>query len=224
VTTGDLLPIVECGDPILRQPANLVEPNELVSDDMQHLIAKMRATMEAAPGVGLAAPQIGMNIRLAVMEDGPERWGHLSDGERMARERDALPFTVLVNPVLWPIDDDDRASFFEGCLSVPRLTGVVTRRRSVRVKALDALGRPIDRIFTGWAARIVQHEIDHLDGVLYLDRVETRSLSTTDNHARWWAGRPPSEAAHALGFTLDGSPTNPRANRGTRTSQTQGSP
>jgi peptide deformylase len=158
--------------------------------------------MEAAPGVGLAAPQVGVSIQLAVLHDGPELWGRLTEDERAARERTGLPFTVLINPTLRSIDDGDNVSFYEGCLSVPGLAGVVARHRAVRVQALDEHGRPVDRVFSGWAARIVQHEVDHLGGRLYLDRVETRSLSTTDNYAQLWAGRPPEEAAASLGFTL----------------------
>jgi peptide deformylase len=204
VGATELLTIVECGDPILRRPADPIDPAGLACDEMQRLIGQMRATMEAAPGVGLAAPQVGRSIQLAVLADGPERWGQLTEEERTARERRALPFTVLVNPVVRPVDAGaDRVSFFEGCLSVPGLMGVVARHRAVRVEALDADGQPVDRVFSGWAARIVQHEIDHLRGRLYLDQVETRSLCSSVNYARHWAGRPPSEAAVALGFTLD---------------------
>lgn len=194
------LPIVECGDPVLRRPAQPVDPAELRTGGLERLIAQMRATMESAPGVGLAAPQVGSAIQLAVLYDGPERWGQLTAEERTARERNGLPFTVLANPALWPADGGT-ASFYEGCLSVPGLTGVVTRHRVVRVEALDEHGDPVDRVFSGWAARIVQHEVDHLAGRLYLDRVETRSLSTTGNYAALWAGRPTENAAAALGFT-----------------------
>ncbi len=197
-----VLPIVECGDPILRRVADPVDPADLRRSELQLLITQMRATMEAAPGVGLAAPQVGAPIQLAVLQDGPERWGQLTQAERSARERDGLPFTVLVNPVLLPASEGEQASFYEGCLSVPGLTGVVTRHRVVRVEALDEHGEPVDRVFSGWSARIAQHEIDHLSGRLYLDRVETRSLCTTGSYARLWAGRPPEDAAAYLGFTL----------------------
>ena len=185
-----VLPIVECGDPVLRRPAEPVGPADLGTGELRLLIARMRATMEAAPGVGLAAPQVGVPIQLAVLHDGPERWGQLTEEERTTRERNGLDFTVLVNPTLRLVDDRTQVSFYEGCLSVPGLTGVVTRHRSVRVEALDEYGEPVDRVFSGWAARIVQHEVDHLRGRLYLDRVETRSLSTTGSYARLWAGRP----------------------------------
>jgi peptide deformylase len=197
-----VLPIVECGDPVLRRPAEPVGASDLHTGELQLLIGQMRATMEAAPGVGLAAPQVGVPIQLAVLYDGPERWGQLTEDERAARERSGLPFTVLINPVLRPVDDGDNVSFYEGCLSVPGLAGVVARHRAVRVEALDEHGQPIDRVFSGWAARIVQHEVDHLGGRLYLDRVETRSLSTTGNYAQLWAGRSPEDAAAALGFAL----------------------
>jgi peptide deformylase len=197
-----VLPIVECGDPVLRRPAEPVGPADLRTSELQLLIAQMRATMEAAPGVGLAAPQVGVPIQLAVLHDGPERWGQLTKDERTASERNGLEFTVLVNPVLRLVDEHDQVSFYEGCLSVPGLTGVVTRHRAVRVEALDEHGQPVDRVFSGWAARIVQHEVDHLRGRLYLDQVETGSLATTGNYARLWAGRPPEDAAAALGFTL----------------------
>jgi peptide deformylase len=197
-----VLPIVECGDPVLRRPAEPVGPFDLRTSELQLLIAQMRATMAAAPGVGLAAPQVGVPIQLTVLHDGPERWGQLTEEERTARERNGLDFTVLVNPTLRLVDNRDQVSFYEGCLSVPGLTGVVARHRAVRVEALDQHGQPVDRVFSGWAARIVQHEVDHLRGRLYLDRVKTGSLSTAANYARLWAGRPPEDAAACLGFTL----------------------
>src|ERR1700683_3702610 len=197
-----VLPIVECGDPVLRRPAEPVGPADLRTSELQLLIAQMRATMEAAPGVGLAAPQVGVPIQLAVLHDGPERWGQLTEDERKARERNGLEFTVLVTPGPRLAGGQYEVSFYEGCLSVPGLTGVGPRHRAVRVEALDEHGQPVDRVFSGWAARIVQHEVDHLGGRLYLDRVETRSLSTIGNYAQLWAGRPPEDAAAALGFAL----------------------
>ncbi len=197
----DVLPIVMCGDPVLRKPAQTVDPSNLAKPAMKRLIAQMRATMGAAPGVGLAAPQVGVPLRLAVLEDGPERWGQQSTEDLAARERTPLPFTVMVNPVLSPVDDAGEVAFYEGCLSVPSLTGVVKRHLRVRVDALDEHGQPFSREYQGWPARIAQHELDHLAGVLYLDRAETRSVSTGDNYARYWSG-PTLTAAQALGFQL----------------------
>jgi peptide deformylase len=202
MTDPDVLPIRACGDPILRRAAEAVDPAALGSPELRRLITRMRATMEAAPGVGLAAPQIGEPLRLAVLQDGPERWGDVPAADLAARERTALAFTVLVNPVLVAGPDAATVSFYEGCLSVPGFAGVVRRHRSVRVEGLDEHGEPRTLTFTGWPARIAQHEVDHLLGILYLDRVETRSLSTVDNYHERWAGRPTAEAAGALGFSM----------------------
>jgi peptide deformylase len=199
-SADELLPIVSCGDPVLRQPASPVDPARLTRGDLAGLIARMRLTMHDAPGVGLAAPQIGTPLQLAVLEDDPERWGQLTEEQLASRERSALPFTVFANPELTPAEGSGLVTFYEGCLSVPGFVGAVTRHRSVRVDALDAHGAPFSAVFSGWAARIAQHEIDHLRGILYLDRVETRSLSTLDNYAAHWAGRPPEEVADELGF------------------------
>jgi peptide deformylase len=199
VPSRDVLPIVACGDPVLRRPADPVDPAALRTRELRRLILRMRATMEDAPGVGLAAPQIGEPIQLAVMQDGPDRWGETAAADLEVRARVELPFTVLVNPVLAP-EPDGAVAFYEGCLSVPGLAGVVARHRSVRVEALDEHGDPRTIRFEGWPARIAQHEIDHVNGVLYLDRVLTRSLSTVDNYLDRWAGQPTAAAAAALGF------------------------
>ena len=110
---------------------------------------------------------------------------------------------MLVNPVISPVGDEETAAFYEGCLSVTGLTGVVRRPRHVRVDALDERGEPLVRLYTGWPARIAQHEIDHLAGILYLDRVETRSISTVDNYVAHWAGPSPRDAAQALEFPFE---------------------
>jgi peptide deformylase len=195
-----VLPIVVCGDPVLRQPAG--EFTGPFGAQLADLVADMKATMRAAPGVGLAAPQVGVPLRVAVAEDRPELWGALSPDELAERGRAELPFTVMVNPELVPVEEDGFATFFEGCLSVPGLTAVVRRYRTVRVGARDEEGRPYSRVFSGWAARIAQHELDHLAGVLYLDRAEMRSLSTLDNYVAHWARGGLRQAADALGFDI----------------------
>ncbi len=200
-TNDDVLPIVMCGDPVLRHAAEAVDPAKLGRRPLQRLIGQMRATMEAAPGVGLAAPQVGVPLRLAVLQDGPERWGQLGADELAVRERAPVPFTVIVNPVLTPLDDE-AVAFYEGCLSVPGLTGIVNRHRRVRVDGLNERGEAFSAVYSGWPARIAQHEIDHLAGVLYLDRVETRSISSVDNYVKYWAHLNPREVAQLLDFPL----------------------
>ncbi|MEU6660174.1 peptide deformylase [Streptomyces sp. NPDC046821] len=190
------LPVVEAGDPVLRSPAQTYD-GQLAPALLERLIAAMRVSMLAAPGVGLAAPQIGVPLRLAVIEDGAD----VPDEVRIARGRVPQPFRVLINPSYEPVGAH-RVAFFEGCLSVPGLQAVVPRHEKVRLRALDERGHTVDEEFTGWPARIVQHETDHLHGTLYLDRAELRSLSTRGAMAERWTQPTPERAARALGFSL----------------------
>jgi peptide deformylase len=115
------------------------------------------------------------------------------------RERTAVPFRVLINPKYTGVGED-RRSFYEGCLSVPGYQGVVTRSARVHVKYTDIAGASVEEEFAGWPARIVAHETDHLDGIVYIDRVETRSLAANDVYSELWADPSPARAAAALGF------------------------
>jgi peptide deformylase len=190
------LPIVAAGDPVLRRPAEPFD-GQLDPGLLTRFVAALRATMHAAPGVGLAAPQVGVPLRLAVIEDPAP----VSEEVRLARWRVPQPFRVLVNPSYEGVGTS-RAAFFEGCLSVPGWQAVVARHAEVRLSALDEHGRAVDEVFTGWPARIVQHETDHLDGMLYLDRAEPRSLSSNQAVAERWNQPTPERAAEALGFKL----------------------
>lgn len=195
---GDgLAPIVEAGDPVLRAVA---EPYDGQFDEktLTALAQLMRRTMLAAPGVGLAAPQVGLSLALAVVEDpGP---GHPELSQ--AREREPLPFRVLVNPRYEAVDNE-LVGFYEACLSVPGYTAVVNRPRRVHVTGYDESGTALDEVISGWAGRIIQHETDHLNGVLYLDVAEMRSLGTAGGWGGHWAVEPrPLTAAAELGFVL----------------------
>ncbi|WP_394428577.1 peptide deformylase [Streptomyces sp. SGAir0957] len=192
------LPIVAAGDPVLRRPAEPYD-GQLSDALLARLIEAMRRTMHAAPGVGLAAPQIGLALRIAVIEDPAT----VPEEVRTARGRTPQPFRVLVNPVYEDAGGRDVA-FYEGCLSVPGYQAVVARHERVRLRALDERGRAVDEEVTGWPARIVQHETDHLNGTLYLDRAEPRSLSSTltQEAVERWAQPTPHRAARELGFTL----------------------
>ncbi|MFH9126887.1 peptide deformylase [Streptomyces griseoaurantiacus] len=192
------LPIVAAGDPVLRRGAEPFE-GQLDAPLLDRFLAALRATMHAAPGVGLAAPQVGVPLRIAVIEDPAP----VPEEVRSARGRVPQPYRVLVNPSYEAVGEE-RAAFFEGCLSVPGWQAVVARHARVRLRGLDARGAVFDEEFAGWPARIVQHETDHLDGTLYLDRAEPRSLSTNEAVARWWAQPTPDRAADALGFRLPG--------------------
>jgi peptide deformylase len=197
-----VLKIVQTGEPVLRRRARELTPEEIVSPAVQQLIALMRETMRDAPGVGLAAPQVGVDVRLAVIEDRAEYQALLSPEELAARERGPVDFHVLINPRL-TVEDPTPVAFFEGCLSVSGFSALVSRARGVRVDALDHQGRPVSIAARGWYARILQHEIDHLDGTLYLDRMEPRSFTTAENHRRYWAARQVAEVRQALGLSRE---------------------
>ncbi|WP_123370710.1 peptide deformylase [Cellulomonas sp. PhB150] len=196
-------PIVRAGHPALRGVAVPFD-GQLEGEELDGLLALMHRTMRAAPGVGLAAPQIGLPLAIAVLEDP----GMTSEQVAAVRERAPLPYRVLVNPSYEPAGDepdgDERVAFYEGCLSVPAYQAVVARWRSVRLTGADERGTALDEVVTGWSARIVQHETDHLGGTLYLDRAELRSLAAADEIGMRWASEPrPTGAAEALGFALD---------------------
>jgi len=182
------LDIVQVGTPVLREVARPLALDELASSRIQQLIANMRDTMRNAPGVGLAAPQIGESLQLVVIEDPPAYHAKLSPEELAARERDAVPFHVLVNPTL-TVRSDELVHAYEGCLSFAGFSMIVPRARKVRVEALDENGQKFTRVATGWYARILQHEVDHLHGIVCCDRMDSRTLTTQDNYAKYWTGK-----------------------------------
>ena len=193
---GGPLPIVAAGDPVLRRGTERFD-GQLDPALLARFVEALRVTMHEAPGVGLAAPQVGVPLRIAVIEDPAP----VPEEVRLARGRVPQPFRVLVNPTYEPVDAA-RAAFFEGCLSVPGWQAVVARHAQVRLTSEDEHGRTVDQVFSGWPARIVQHETDHLDGVLYLDRAELRSLSSNQAMAERWTQPTPDQAAQALDFDL----------------------
>lgn len=195
-----VLKIVQAGDPVLRAKARPLSAAEIRSPEMQRLIAEMRETMRDAPGVGLAAPQIGLSIQLVVIEDRPEYIERADPEEVQARQRQPVPFRVLINPRL-AVTDSTPVEFFEGCLSAADFVMVVPRAQAVTVDALDERGQPFTMRAEGWPARILQHEIDHLRGVLCIDRMRSRTFSSSRNHARFSHGQAIGEVVGALGET-----------------------
>jgi len=182
------LKIVQAGDPVLRKQSRALTKDEISSPAIQQLIVLMRDTMREAPGVGLAAPQIGLPIQLAVIEDRAEYIEGLSEDELAERQRAAIPFHVIINPTL-SSKDDSSVEFFEGCLSVEGFSAIVDRALNVHVECLNERGQETVIDAHGWYARILQHEIDHLNGTLYIDRMKTRTLSTAENMFRFWSER-----------------------------------
>jgi peptide deformylase len=162
--------IVEIGHPILRDRARELSTEELQSEPVQQLIDDMIETMRAADGAGLAANQIGEALRVAVVEVRP--------GNPRYPYKPPVPLTVIVNPVIEPVDDEV-VQINEGCLSVPHLRGEVPRHVSIRLRYLDRDGAEHEEVRRGLTAGTFQHELDHLDGVLFVDRVSDLSTLST---------------------------------------------
>jgi len=170
-----LLKIAHVGHPVLRQRAREVDRDELRTPAVQQFIDDLVETMRDASGAGLAAIQVYNPIRICAIE--------VADNPRYPYKPN-VPLTILVNPVLTPLSDE-RFDNFEGCLSVPDLRGVVPRFAELRVQAWDRHGEPIDHEVRGITAGTFQHEVDHLDGALFLDRVvDTSSLCTWKEFSR----------------------------------------
>lgn len=183
------LKIVQTGEPVLRQTGRSLTRAEILGSEIQRLIRDMEETMHDAPGVGLAAPQVGVGLQLAVIEDREEFMAALPPAELVEKERRPVPFHVIINPEITFLEDD-RVSFYEGCLSVSGFTAVVPRSRTVRVNYMDGQAESRSVEATGWYARILQHEIDHLRGSLYIDNMRANTFSSVENWNRYWKGKP----------------------------------
>jgi len=175
--------IVRAGSPVLRARAAEVEPAEIGSKALRDLVRTMIEAMRRAPGVGLAAPQIGVSKRVIVLEDAERLMATLSPAARAEKGRAPFPLKTILNPVIELCGADEesaQATFFEGCLSVPGMSALVPRRLEVIVRGLDEKGDMLEWQTTGWPARILQHEVDHLEGTLYVDRMLTRTFGHND--------------------------------------------
>jgi peptide deformylase len=193
-----ILKIRSVGEPILRSRARALRPEEILLPSTRDLIAAMRETMQDAPGVGLAAPQVGVPLQLAVIEDREEYSKDLGREVLAERERKPVAFHVIINPVI-TLESAPEIEFFEGCLSLPGFVALVPRARKVKVECLDEQGQTKVIRASGWYARILQHEIDHLSGALYVDRMRSVSLCTLDNFSRHWKGKTVAEVKKLLG-------------------------
>ena len=178
----------------------MMSVEEIRSPSTQRLIEEMRDTMREAPGVGLAAPQIGESIQLAVIEDRVDYIKDIPSEQLEERQRSAVDFHVIINPKL-TILGDTTIDFFEGCLSVAGLAAIVSRGASVRVECLNERAEPITITAQGWYARILQHEIDHLNGTLYIDRMQARSFTNLENVDQFWKSRTVAQVQRDLGIS-----------------------
>ena len=179
-----ILKVARMGHPVLRTRAKPLDPGDIRSPRIQQLIDDMFETMQEYQGVGLAAPQVHESVRLFVAGFAPRPDDPDEDEEEDDRN---VPLMALINPEIGIIVDDT-ADDWEGCLSVPDIRGRVTRAREISVKAYDRRGRRVEITARGFTARVIQHETDHLDGVLFLDRMESfETLTFLDEFGKYWS-------------------------------------
>jgi peptide deformylase len=176
-----ILKVARMGHPVLRTPALAIERGGIKSAAVQRLIDDMIDTMTEYHGVGLAAPQVHESLRLFVAAFDPSQ----PEPDPEDESEPPRPF-ALINPEVTPLGDD-MVEDWEGCLSIPDIRGRVPRAREIRVRAYDRLGERVDLRLRGYAARVVQHETDHLDGVLFFDRMRSfESLAFLEEYSRFW--------------------------------------
>ena len=175
-----ILKVARMGHPILRAKALPVPPDQILTAPIQHLIDDMFETMREYSGIGLAGPQVHQGVRIFVagLREGGVGPSIEDDGE--------MPLMAVINPQVTLIGEADHDGW-EGCLSIPDIRGLVPRAPSVRLEAFDRTGKRISFTATGLPARVIQHENDHLDGVLFFDRMATfESLTFMDEYRRYW--------------------------------------
>lgn len=182
------LKIVNIGEPVLRKPAKILTKEEILKEETQALIQEMKKTMHEAPGVGLAAPQVGKSLQIAVIEDREEYHKSWTPAQLEARKRVPVPFHVIINPKI-VFRSQEMTEFYEGCLSIPNLIGVVSRSKEVIVECLNERGEPMKIHASGWFARILQHEFDHLNGILNIDKTVTTTLTNFENFEKYWKAK-----------------------------------
>ena len=174
-----ILKVARLGHPVLRQQAEPVAPADIRSAHVQQLIDDMIETMHEYDGAGLAANQVHVPRRIAVIEVGKNpRYPDASE----------IPLTVVINPVVTPLTEETEDGW-EGCLSVPDMRGVVPRYTGVRLECLDREGKAVDLVAKEFFARVIQHETDHLNGIVYVDRIrDMRTFSHIAELQRYWLG------------------------------------
>ena len=179
-----ILKVARMGHPVLRKPARAIDVGEVKSSRIQQLIDDMFETMNDYQGVGLAAPQVHEDVRVFVAGFSPSR----SPDDDLG-EDDRVPLMALINPEITPVGTETEDDW-EGCLSIPDIRGKVPRARQIVVRALDRRGKRIELRASGFTARVIQHETDHLDGILFFDRMASfESLTFLEEFGRYWSAR-----------------------------------
>ena len=183
-----ILKVARMGHPVLRARAKPLEPADIKSPRIQQLIDDMFETMKEYQGVGLAAPQVHEGVRLFVAGFAADPDDDEEEDDEEEDDGEDVPLMALINPEITPVGREV-VEDWEGCLSIPDIRGRVPRARQIAVRAYNRSGKRIELNASGFTARVIQHETDHLDGVLFFDRMKTfQSLTFLDEFGRYWTG------------------------------------
>ena len=188
-----ILKIAQTGDAILRKKAKKLTLTQVKTPATQQLVDLMIATLRDRPGVGLAAPQVGESLRIIIIEDKKKYHEKVSKELLVAQIRNPVSLKVIINPVLSVEEEGEGELFFEGCLSVDGYVAIVPRARRVSVSGMDRDGKPLSFTAEGWLARILQHEVNHLNGALYVDKMLPRTFITDKHYSQKWAKAHPTK-------------------------------
>jgi peptide deformylase len=184
-----ILKVARMGHPVLRRPARAIDVGEVKSPRIQQLIDDMFETMNEYQGVGLAAPQVHEGVRIFVAGFPPSRGSRSAEADADEDDGDRVPLMALINPEVTPIGSD-MVEDWEGCLSIPDIRGKVPRAREITVRALDRRGKRTELQASGFTARVIQHETDHLNGILFFDRMTSfQTLTFIEEFSRYWSAQ-----------------------------------
>lgn len=183
-----LLKTRQVGDPVLRKQAQLLSAEQLKSAKIQSLIDFMIETLRDNPGVGLAAPQVGESLAIIIIEDLAKYHKKVSRKVLTDQKRKPFSLQIIVNPTLKTVSKSN-SYYFEGCLSVDGYRAIVSRQSEIVLTGIDRKGMPIEVKANGWKARILQHEIDHLAGIIYTDKMIPQSFMTEKAFSKNWTDK-----------------------------------
>jgi peptide deformylase len=184
-----ILKVARMGHPVLRAKARPLSATDIRSPRIQQLIDDMFETMREYQGIGLAAPQVHASVRLFVAGLPPRNNRDLDQEDDDDEDRQSVPLMALINPEITPVGRES-VEDWEGCLSIPDIRGRVPRAREIVVRAYDRTGKRTEMRVSGFTARVIQHETDHLDGILFFDRMASfESLTFLDEFGRFWSHR-----------------------------------
>jgi len=168
--------VVQIGDPILRQACDPIDPKDIKSPQIKNIIKCMKFALKRYDGVGISAPQIGVPAQISIIQLTKSQMNFWTDDQQKQMQMEVIPLKIFINPQLFVLDKS-QVTFNEGCSSMHGFSALVPRYKKVKITGLDENGQEVEWVTGGWGARVAQHEFDHLQGKMFIDRAELQTLS-----------------------------------------------